>query len=46
LWKWTKTAKPTERSKKIQKKVVQVWKITNFDSQAALFNDGSMDAIT
>jgi hypothetical protein len=28
------------------KKVVQVWKITNFDRQTALFNGASMGAIT
>jgi hypothetical protein len=46
-WKWTKTAKSTERNKKIsKKKVVQVWKITVFDHQTALFNGASMGAIT
>jgi hypothetical protein len=46
-WKWTKTPKSTERNKKIsKKKVVQVWKITNFDRQTALFNGASMGAIT
>jgi hypothetical protein len=29
-----------------KKKVVQVWKITNFDRQPALFNGASMGAIT
>jgi len=29
-----------------KKKVVQVWKITNFDRQPALFNGASMEAIT
>jgi hypothetical protein len=32
--------------RKCQKKVVQVWKITKFDRQAALFNGASMGAIT
>ena len=30
----------------LKKKVVQVWKITIFDRQTALFNGGSMGAIT
>jgi hypothetical protein len=30
----------------LKKKVVQIWKITNFDGQAALFNGASMEAIT
>jgi hypothetical protein len=29
-----------------QKNVGQVWKITNFDRQPALFNGASMEAIT
>jgi hypothetical protein len=45
-WKWTKTAKSTERNKKISKKVAQVWKITIFDRHTALFNGASMGAIT
>jgi hypothetical protein len=28
------------------KKLAQVWKITNFDRQTALFNGASMEAIT
>jgi hypothetical protein len=46
VWKWTKTAESTDRNKKIsKKKVVQVWKITIFDRQTALFNGASMGAI-
>jgi hypothetical protein len=47
-WKWTKTANSRERNKKIWKKknVAQVWKITIFDRQTALFNGASMGAIT
>jgi hypothetical protein len=33
-------------TRKIQKKVVHVRKITNFDRQGALFNGASMGAIT
>jgi hypothetical protein len=33
-------------TRKFQKNVAQVWKITNFDRQAALFNGVSMVAIT
>jgi hypothetical protein len=33
-------------TRKIQKNVVQVWEITNFDRQTALFNGASMEAIT
>jgi hypothetical protein len=33
-------------TRKFQKKVVQVWKITIFDRQTALFNGASMRAIT
>jgi hypothetical protein len=32
-------------TRKFQKKVVQVFKITNFDRQPALFNGASMGAI-
>ena len=47
-WKWNKTAKSRERNKKISKKklCIQVWKITIFDRQTALFNGASMGAIT
>jgi hypothetical protein len=46
-WKWTKNPKSAQRSKKIsQKEVVQVWKLTNFDRQAALFNGAFVEAIT
>jgi hypothetical protein len=45
-WKWTRIAESTERNKKISKKVAQVWKITIFDRQTALFNGASMGAIT
>jgi hypothetical protein len=33
-------------TRKFQKKIVQVWKITIFDRQTALFNGASMGAIT
>jgi hypothetical protein len=33
-------------TKTIQKNVVQLWKITNFDRQPGLFNGASMEAIT
>jgi hypothetical protein len=33
-------------TRKFQKKVVQVWKITHFDLQTALFNGASIGAIT
>jgi hypothetical protein len=45
-WKWTKNPKSTPRNKKILKKCLQVWKITNFDRQAALFNGAPMGAVT
>jgi hypothetical protein len=32
-------------TRKFQKKIVQVWKITMFDRQTALFNGASMGAI-
>ena len=48
-YKWSRTAKPALRHKKISKKNLgQAWNITNFDRQATLF-DGegdSMEAIT
>ena len=45
--KWSRTAKPSQRHKKIPKKNVgQVWKITIFWRQAALFDSDSMQAIT
>jgi hypothetical protein len=39
---------PTQCNKKIPttKNVAQVWKITIFDRQTALFNGASMEAIT
>jgi hypothetical protein len=33
---------PQNATRKFQKNVAQVWKITNFDSQPALFNGASM----
>jgi hypothetical protein len=33
-------------TRKFQKNVGQVWKITNFDRQPAIFNGASMEAIT
>ena len=33
-------------TRNFRKNVKQVWKITNFDHQAALFNGASMEAIT
>jgi hypothetical protein len=33
-------------TRKFQKNVAQVWKITNFDRQPALFNGASMKTIT
>jgi hypothetical protein len=33
-------------TRKIQKNVGQVWKITNFDPQTALFDNASMEVIT
>jgi hypothetical protein len=36
----------TTQQEKIKKNVAQVWKITNFDRQTALFNGASMEAIT
>jgi hypothetical protein len=38
--------KPHNATRKFQKNVGQVWKITNFDRQPALFNGASMEAIT
>jgi hypothetical protein len=35
-----------DATRKLKKKVVQVWKITIFDRQTALFNGASMGAIT
>jgi hypothetical protein len=34
------------RQENFKKNVAQVWKITNFDGQPALFNGASMGAIT
>jgi hypothetical protein len=48
-WKWTKTQDRQiyrTQQENFEKKVVQVWKITNFDRQPALFNGASMGAIT
>ena len=39
--KWTRTAKPTQRNKKISKK-----SCTSFERQTALFNGASVEAIT
>jgi hypothetical protein len=37
---------PQNATRKFQKNVVQVWKITNYDRQTALFNGASMGAVT
>ena len=37
---------PHNATRNFQKNVAQVWKITNFDRQPALFNGASMEAIT
>jgi hypothetical protein len=36
----------TTQQENFKKNVAQVWKNTNFDRQTALFNGGSMGAIT
>jgi hypothetical protein len=36
----------TTPQENFEKNVGQVWKITNFDRQAALFNGASMEAVT
>jgi hypothetical protein len=43
-----KTGQPNvpNATRKFQKKIVHVWKIANFDRQAALFDGASMEAIT
>jgi hypothetical protein len=43
-WKWTKTAKPTERNKK--KKRCASMEIADFDRHTPLFNGDSMGAIS
>jgi hypothetical protein len=35
-----------DATRKFQKNIVQVWKITNFDRHAALFNGASKEAST
>jgi hypothetical protein len=45
--KWTKTASPTQRNKKIpKKKSCAGMENHEFDRQAALFNGASMEVIT
>ena len=44
--KWSRTAKPAQRHKKIRKMRGKDGKSKNFDRQAAIFYDDSMEATT